>query len=88
MGEETEVRLQPAEAYGEHNAELVSKIPREQLQLPEGIEQGMVLAIALPDGRQTPAKVTELTDDEITLDLNHPMAGKILNFKIKVVEIS
>ena len=47
----------------------------------------MMLILKSPDGKQIPAKITELTDTEVTIDLNHPLAGKTLNFKIKVVDI-
>ncbi|MFC1753883.1 peptidylprolyl isomerase [Thermoproteota archaeon] len=85
-GQEKKVKIQPEEAYGHPNPELVKKVPREQLPKEE-LKQGMLLVMNLPNGMQLPAKIAELDDKEVTLDLNHPMAGKILNFKIKVVEI-
>jgi len=88
IGEEKDIRLQPSEAYGEHNPQLVQKLSREQMPAEEEPEVGMMLAISTPDGNQLTAKITEVTDDEVTIDLNPPMAGKALNFKIKVVEIS
>ena len=87
-GEEKEITLQPAEAYGDHNPQLIKKIPRDKL--PEGQEPkpGMMLSLGTPDGKQFPARITEVDDKEISIDLNHPLAGKVLKFKIKVVEIS
>ncbi|MBU4501949.1 MAG: hypothetical protein KKA79_05100 [Nanoarchaeota archaeon] len=41
-----------------------------------------------PDGRQFPAKVVEVSDTEVTLDMNHPLAGHKLTFKVKVIEIT
>ena len=87
-GEEKEIKLQPAEAYGDVRPELRKKVPREQLPKDQEPKEGMMLLIGLPNGQQMPAKIIEVTDAEVTLDLNHPLAGKVLNFKIKVAEIS
>lgn len=85
-GEEKEFKLEPSDAYGDRNPQLVQKIPKDQL--PKEVTPGMMLMIGLPNGVQIPVKVTEVTDEEVTLDLNHPLAGKALNFKIKIVDIS
>jgi len=87
-GQEKEIKLQPAEAYGEPNSKLVQNVPKDKLPKDQEIKQGMVLVLKAPNGMQTPARVTGETKDSVTIDLNHPLAGKVLNFKIKVVEIS
>lgn len=86
-GEEKEIKLQPSDAYGEHNPELVKKFPKEQFPKEKELKPGMILLIKLPNEIQVPVRIAEVTDDEISLDLNHPLAGKVLIFKIKVVEI-
>jgi FKBP-type peptidyl-prolyl cis-trans isomerase 2 len=89
VGQEKEINLKSEQAYGEPNPQLVQKIPKEQIpKPPEGqeIQPGMTLAVALPNGQKMPAKITEVSDSEVTLDLNHPLAGKNLKFKIKIVE--
>jgi len=89
VGEEKEFQLQPENAYGEPKEEMVRSIPRDQV--PEDsdnqLQTGMMLAVALPNGTQIPAQVLEITEDTVTLDMNHPLAGQILNFKVKVNEI-
>jgi len=85
-GEEKEVTLQPEEAYGNSNPEFIKKLPKEQL--PEDAKAGSVLGLVLPNGQQVPAKLISIDDKEGTLDLNHPLAGKVLKFKIKIVDIS
>jgi FKBP-type peptidyl-prolyl cis-trans isomerase 2 len=87
VGEEKEIKIQPSEAYGDHNPELVKKVPKEQFPKEKDLKPGMILLIKLPNEIQVPVRIAEVTDDEITLDLNHPLAGKVLIFKIKVVEI-
>jgi len=88
LGEEKEITLPPAEAYGDHNPQFLKKMPRSQL--PEGQEpkEGMMLIVTAPNGTKLPAKIAEVTAETVTIDLNHPLAGKALNFKIKVVDIS
>ena len=87
-GEEKQIELEPSEAYGDHNPKLVKKIPKSQLPKNEELATGMILMLTLPNGDQITASIIEIDDESITLDLNHPLAGKTLNFKIKVLEIA
>jgi FKBP-type peptidyl-prolyl cis-trans isomerase 2 len=87
-GEEKEFKLEPSEAYGEHNPELVKPVPRDKMPLDEDPETGMILLTELPNGAKIPAVITEVTKEEVTIDLNHPLAGKALTFEIKVVGIA
>lgn len=85
-GEEKDFRIEPSEAYGEYNEELSQQVPKDIIQSNMDIEEGMMILVRTPDGREMPAKVTMVGDEQITLDMNHPLAGKALNFNIKVVE--
>ena len=87
-GEEKEVKLKPEDAYGQPNPQLLKKIPKEQLPADKELKPGMILGLSLPNGAKMPAIIKEVTDKEITLDLNHPLAGKTLTFKIKIIDIS
>ncbi|MBT3323567.1 peptidylprolyl isomerase [archaeon] len=86
--DEKEITLKAEEAYGQPNPEMMRKVPRDQLPPEPEPKVGMMLAMALPNGQQLPAKITEVNDSEVTIDLNHPLAGKTLIFKIKIIEIS
>lgn len=88
IGQEKEIKLQPSEAYGDYNPQLVQKILKKQIQVEEELKEGMILAVTIPNGRQVPAMIKEVTDEAIIIDLNHPLAGKTLNFRLKVVDIS
>ncbi|MBR9691320.1 peptidylprolyl isomerase [Candidatus Woesearchaeota archaeon] len=87
-GEEKEIKLESADAYGEVNPKMVQKIPRDKIPKDQEPKPGMMLALNTPDGKKFPAKITEVSDKEITIDMNHPLAGKTLNFKIKIVDIT
>lgn len=85
--EEKEFSVEPAEAYGEPNEELVRQFPRDQVPTEEELKPGMVLAVTLPEGQQVPVVVKEVDEENVSLDFNHPLAGKKLNFKIKITDI-
>ena len=86
LDEEKEVTLKPEDAYGERKEDMVRDIPKENMPADE-LEEGMTLMATLPTGMQVPVTVVKITDDTVKIDLNHPLAGKTLNFKLKVVEI-
>jgi FKBP-type peptidyl-prolyl cis-trans isomerase 2 len=86
VGGEKEFRIEPAEAYGEYNEALSQQIPKEIIKADIDVELGMMLLVKSPDGQQMPAKVVGVTEDEVKLDMNHPLAGQALTFKIKVIE--
>ena len=64
------------------------EIPREVLPKDQEPKTGMMLLMKSPQGQQMPAQITKVTDKTVTIDLNHPLAGKVLNFKIKLLEIN
>ena len=87
VGENKSVTIQPEEAYGERHDQLVQQVPRSSL--PEDMEPavGMQLQSQGPDGQVMNLVVTEVEDDSITVDANHPLAGQALTFAIELVEI-
>jgi len=86
-GDKKTVTIVPEEAYGERDENLLIKMPKKSV--PEGVtpEVGMRLQIANQQGQAVPVVVTEVLDDSLRLDANHPLAGKTLVFDIEVVEI-
>lgn len=86
LGEEKEFRLEPAEAYGEYEDAFIDVVSRDLVQTSMDMEVGKTFLVQTPNGQQMPAKIIDLTDDEVTFDLNHPLAGKALTFNIKIVE--
>lgn len=87
VGDETEITLAPEEAYGEHKTSLIDTVSRDLVQSNDmEMVIGKTFFVQTPHGQPMPAKVVDLTEDEVTFDLNHPLAGKALTFKIKVVE--
>ncbi len=87
VGEEKEITIKPEEAYGMKNEELIQDIPKESFDGMEDIEPGMPIELSTPDGQVFPATILEINDNSVKVDLNHPLAGETLNFKIKLEEI-
>ena len=88
VGEIKTVTIPAEEAYGPHYDEMVLVIERDQL--PEGLVPniGQQLEMSQPDGRTVIVVVTDVSEASITVDANHPMAGKDLTFEIELVEIN
>jgi len=80
--------LAPEEAYGHRDDDQMHAFPKSDI--PAGMEPvvGQTLMLSTPQGQQIPARVDSIDDEKITFDLNHPLAGQALTFKIEVVGIS
>ena len=86
--EEKEFTLKVDEAYGPVREEMVQEIPRDKLPKDPEPKEGMMLMMQAPTGQQIPAKITKVEDDKVTIDINHPLAGKDLTFSVKVVGVN
>jgi FKBP-type peptidyl-prolyl cis-trans isomerase SlyD len=86
-GESLTVRIPAADAYGERDDRLVQMVPREMFEDSQEIQVGMQFHSADPEGNVTIVTVTHATDDTITVDANHPLAGMPLTFAVTVVDV-
>jgi FKBP-type peptidyl-prolyl cis-trans isomerase 2 len=86
-GEEKTVTIPAAEAYGDHNPQAVQQVPREAVPDHIPLDLGTQLQVQTQDGRALPVVVTEVTEEQVTLDANHPLAGKDLTFAVEVVSV-
>ena len=87
-GEKKNITVEPENAYGEYNERGVVQVPRENL--PEDIqpEKGMMLQLNTPEDQVVYVTVTEIEEENVTLDANHPLAGKTLNFDIELLQVN
>lgn len=85
VGDQFEIHLDVEEAYGEERDDLVQGLPREQFE--EEPQEGMHLHLQGPQGQTLHGDVTEVGEEEVTVDLNHPLAGEALNFDIEIVDV-
>jgi len=89
VGEEKEFKIPKEQAYGDINPKMIQKLPMDKFpaEIKEKAKAGGFLILSAPNGMQMPVKIVSVDPDGITLDMNHPLAGKDLTFKIKVLEI-
>ncbi|MCG7573342.1 peptidylprolyl isomerase [Phaeobacter sp. CNT1-3] len=87
VGDKKTVEVPAAEAYGpiQHGAR--QALPRADFPADIPAEVGLQLQMQTPEGQVLPVTIVEVTDEEITLDANHPLAGKDLTFAIELVSI-
>lgn len=85
---DTKTETIPSEqAYGPHRDEMVITVERQQMPTEVDLEVGQQFQIQQPGGQAIPVIVTDLSDSEVTLDANHPLAGEDLTFDIQLVDI-
>ncbi|MBU0756066.1 MAG: peptidylprolyl isomerase [Planctomycetes bacterium] len=86
-GDKKEVSVVPEKGYGPHNPDALQRVPKTAFHGADELIVGeMVLGNA--GGREFEAKIVEVTDKEVRLDLNHTLAGKTLEFSVEVVEVA
>lgn len=86
-GESVTTEIEPEEAYGEHREDMVLELERSQI--PDGMEPevGQQLQLRLDNGQQVPVVITAIGEESVTIDANHPLAGRKLIFDIELIKI-
>jgi peptidylprolyl isomerase len=88
VGEKKQVEIPSAQAYGPLNPEMRQAVPREGIPAEIPLEVGTQLQMQTPDGQAMPVMVVEVDEATVTLDANHPLAGKDLTFDIELMSIA
>ena len=90
-GQTKKFTIKAKEAYGDPDPSKIVTLPKDQRFTGIDLKEGATIFAnnKAPDGRviQTPMKVVKVTDKEVTMDYNHPLAGKDLTFEVKVVDV-
>ncbi|MEX1027377.1 MAG: peptidylprolyl isomerase [Candidatus Paceibacterota bacterium] len=86
-GEKTTAVIPATEAYGPHKAEAIVTVERSQLPPDLEPKVGQQLQVQKEDGQSLPVRVVEVDDAQVTLDGNHPLAGRELAFEIELVTV-
>ena len=88
VGDEKTIILEPENAYGQENEQAYKDFPIDSL--PEDLkpELGLTLEVKNETGQKTYGVISKIKKDDVTLNLNHPLAGKTLTFMVKIMEIN
>ncbi len=87
IGESKKVSIPAEQAYGPYNNDLLAVVPRSQVPPELELSLGMILQVRSTEGGIARAVVRDITETDVALDLNHPLAGQDLTFEIQLVEI-
>jgi FKBP-type peptidyl-prolyl cis-trans isomerase 2 len=88
VGDKTTVEISPEQGYGPHISEMVETVPRGDFPPDIEPEVGQMLRVTQPDGENLVVTITGVTDDTVTVDANHPLAGKDIVFDIELIAIN
>ncbi|WP_313049806.1 FKBP-type peptidyl-prolyl cis-trans isomerase [Pseudomonas soli] len=85
-GDQRKLSIAPENAFGQHNPQNVQVMPRSQF---EGMELSEGLLVIFNDAAKTelPGVVKAFDDNQVTIDFNHPLAGKTLNFEVQILDV-
>jgi FKBP-type peptidyl-prolyl cis-trans isomerase SlyD len=86
-GDEFSVKVAPEEGYGHRDDARIQEVPKSMFQNADEIQVGVQFHAQAPDGQAVVVTVVEIKDDAVVIDGNHALAGKDLNFEVKVVDV-
>ena len=88
VGDKKTVEVPADDAYGQPDPNAQQAVPRAEIPDDIPLDLGTQLQVQTPQGQVMPVTVVDVTEEQVTLDANHPLAGKDLTFNIELVEIA
>lgn len=87
IGSKRTVSIMAADAYGEYNNDIVQVVGKEEFPPEFLLEVGMQYIASAPDGTKMPFTITAVREEDVTIDFNHPLAGKDLSFEVELLNV-
>jgi len=87
VGQKKTIVVPPEQGYGEYEPAYVRELPRDEINIGVEPQVGMQLELRTPVGESIPIVITEVTEETVTLDANHPLAGETLYFEVELLEV-
>lgn len=86
-GSEQSLRILPENGFGQHNPSNIQVVPRKSFDDME-LEEGLMISFADAQGGELPGVIASFDDDKVRVDFNHPLAGKALQFDVKILSVN
>lgn len=86
-GDKRSVRVPPEEAFGQSNPGNIQSFKKEQFAQAGDLSPGVVLSFEDASGSELPGVVSGISGDRVTVDFNHPLAGKVLDFEVEILSV-
>lgn len=86
-GSEHSFELEPEQAFGARRDDLIERVKREHLPATEVVEAMSIMEFSAPDGSRYSGLITEVEDDSVLIDFNHPLAGKSIRVDVRIVGV-
>ncbi|GIU47929.1 FKBP-type peptidyl-prolyl cis-trans isomerase [Shewanella algidipiscicola] len=87
QGDKHSFTLQAADAFGESNPDAIHHMDRTKFPADMNLEAGVIVSFAGPGGSEIPGIVRDVLGDSVTVDLNHPLAGRAVTFELEVIQV-
>ncbi len=86
-GEKQSVELDPLNAFGFSDPDNIHNLPRSEFSADLPVDPGTVISFSTPSGDEVPGTIREVTDDNVKVDFNHPLAGQDVIFEVEIVDV-
>jgi FKBP-type peptidyl-prolyl cis-trans isomerase SlyD len=87
VGDKKQVTVSPEDGYGERDEDMIQVFNREELPDTDQLEIGEVLEFENEEGHTVEGSVLEISQENVTVDFNHPLAGETLHFQTEIIDI-
>jgi FKBP-type peptidyl-prolyl cis-trans isomerase SlyD len=87
IGAKRDIKIEAVDGYGEYNESAIQQIDKKEFPEEMKLEEGMHLIANSPDGKRMPFIINKIGETEITVDFNHPLAGKNLEFNVELIDV-
>jgi FKBP-type peptidyl-prolyl cis-trans isomerase SlpA len=86
-GDTQTLTLDPDQAFGWHDDALIHQMPRSDFPADMALEEGQVIGFTTPSGEEAAGSVMQLGEEQVTVDFNHPLAGKQVTFEVQILKV-